>query len=94
MIPQAAITAWRKYVLWVGSDQVEQDLVLSRAICELYKNPLICEHLVFRGGTALHKLFFERAGRYSEDLDFVQVDAKPIGKISDAIRDTVRFLVM
>jgi predicted nucleotidyltransferase component of viral defense system len=59
MIPQTAITAWRKIANWGSSDQVEHDLVLSRAICELYTHPVICEQLVFRGGTALHKLFFE-----------------------------------
>lgn len=87
MISRAAITAWRKQVPWVGSDQVEHDLVLSRAICELYQHPLLKEQLVFRGGTALHKLFFEPAGRFSEDLDFVQATAQPIGNIITAIRD-------
>ena len=52
MIPQTAITAWRNITAWGGVDQVEHDLVLSRAICELYQDPLICEQLVFRGGTA------------------------------------------
>lgn len=87
MIPQAEIISWRNSAPWGGFDQVEHDLVLSRAICELYKHPLINENLVFRGGTALHKLFFERAGRFSEDLDFVQAKAAPIGKTVDAIRE-------
>jgi predicted nucleotidyltransferase component of viral defense system len=87
MIPQTAITAWRKIANWGSSDQVEHDLVLSRAICELYTHPVICEQLVFRGGTALHKLFFEHAGRFSEDLDFVQVNAEPIGETVNAIRE-------
>ncbi len=87
MIPQADIIDWRGKAPWSTPDQVEHDLVLSRAICELYQNPLISEGLVFRGGTALHKLFFERAGRFSEDLDFVQVKAEPIGETVTAIRD-------
>lgn len=86
MINEAAITAWRYMAPWPGSDQVEHDLVLSRAICELYKHPIIAQQLVFRGGTALHKLFFD-AGRFSEDLDFVQVNAGPIGEIVNAIRE-------
>ena len=86
MIPQAEIISWRNTAPWTGLDQVEHDLVLSRALCELYQDPLISERLVFRGGTALHKLFFERAGRFSEDLDFVQATAEPIGKTVDAIR--------
>ena len=87
MIPQNAITAWRKSVPWGSPDQVEHDLVLSRAICELYAHPIIAEQLVFRGGTALHKLFFDPAGRFSEDLDFVQAKAEPIGRTTDAIRE-------
>jgi len=67
MIPQAEIISWRNIAPWASFDQVEHDLVLSRAICELYKHPIVNENLVFRGGTALHKLFFERAGRFSED---------------------------
>jgi predicted nucleotidyltransferase component of viral defense system len=87
MIPQANIVDWRVQAPWSSSDQIEHDLVLSRALCELYSNPLINEGLVFRGGTALHKLYFDRAGRFSEDLDFVQVKAGPIGKMVTAIRD-------
>jgi predicted nucleotidyltransferase component of viral defense system len=86
MIPQTAITAWSKQVPWPGADQVEHDLVLSRAICELYQNSVIRENLAFRGGTALHKLFFDKAGRFSEDLDFVQIKAGPIGNVITAIR--------
>lgn len=86
MIPQTAITAWRNTARWGSPDQVEHDLVLSRAICELYQHPVVAESLVFRGGTALHKLFFDRAGRFSEDLDFVQVTAEPIGRTVNAIR--------
>ena len=29
MIPQANITAWRKFVPWSDDAQVEQDLILS-----------------------------------------------------------------
>lgn len=87
MIPQAEIISWRNIAPWGSFDQVEHDLVISRAICELYKHPLLRENLLFRGGTALHKLFFDRAGRFSEDLDFVQAKAEPIGKTVDAIRE-------
>ncbi len=86
MISQTAITAWRNVAPWGTPDQVEHDLVLSRVICELYNHPVIAQNLVFRGGTALHKLFFNPAGRFSEDLDFVQRHAEPIGNTVDAIR--------
>lgn len=86
MIPRANIIEWRDKAPWPANEQVEHDLVLSRAICELYKNPIIREQLLFRGGTALHKLYFQQGGRFSEDLDFVQLNPGPIGELIDAIR--------
>ncbi len=65
---------------------VEQDLVISRALICLYNNQHIKESLVFRGGTALNKLFLKPPARYSEDIDFVQRRAEPIGTTIDAIR--------
>ena len=53
MIPRASITAWRQVVPWPGDDQVEHDLVLSRAICELYQDPTVSKQLVFRGGDCI-----------------------------------------
>lgn len=89
MIPRAHVNAWRKIAPWPLSAQVEQDLVLSRALVEMYRRPEIAQGLVIRGGTALHKLFFQPAGRYSEDIDLVQRDAGPIGDLINAIRDAL-----
>lgn len=86
MIPRAHITAWRARAPWPTDAQVEQDLVLSRALVELYGNAAVARAVAFRGGTALHKLFFSKPGRYSEDIDLVQIGAGPIGPIIDAIR--------
>lgn len=86
MIPRANINAWRKVAPWPDSGQVEQDLVISRALIEMYKQPEIAKGLIFRGGTALHKIYFDPAGRYSEDIDLVQRDAGPIGNLVTAIR--------
>lgn len=89
MIPRAQITAWRASAPWPTDAQVEQDLVPSRAVVELFSNPTVAETMAFRGGTALHKLFLVRPGRYSEGIDLVQVDAGPIGSTLDAIRETL-----
>ena len=86
MIPKANITAWRRAAPWSSDWQVEQDLVLSRCLVELFNCPAIAEQAVFRGGTALHKLFFEPPGRYSEDIDLVQREAGPIGTLIEGIR--------
>jgi len=87
MIPNANIIEWQSVAPWPNTQLVEHDLILSKAICVLYQNPLIRENLVFRGGTALHKLFFKRSGRFSEDLDFVQIKAEPIGETVQAVRE-------
>ncbi|MCD6498226.1 MAG: nucleotidyl transferase AbiEii/AbiGii toxin family protein [Deltaproteobacteria bacterium] len=89
MIPRANITAWRTTAPWPDNTQVEQDLILSRALVTMYKHPVVAEHAVFRGGTALHKLFFDPAGRYSEDIDLVQRKAGPIGGLINAIREVL-----
>lgn len=89
MIPRAHITAWRARAPWPSNEQVEQDLVLSRALIAMFRHPVVAESAVFRGGTALHKLYFEVPGRYSEDIDLVQRDAGPIGDLVDAIREAL-----
>lgn len=86
MIPRAHVTHWRARAPWPTDAQVEQDLVLSRALVELFNDPALAGTLAFRGGTALHKLFLASPGRYSEDIDLVQQAAGPIGPIFDAVR--------
>ena len=87
MIPQASITAWRSVAPWADDAQVEQDLVLSRAVVELFSAVGLQDTIALRGGTALNKLFLRPAWRYSEDIDLVQTQTAPIGPILDAIRE-------
>lgn len=89
MIPINFITKWQRHSPWAYQSQVEQDLVLSRALVMLYQNPLIQESLAFRGGTALNKLYCDSTARYSEDIDLVQINSGPIGDIMTVIRDTI-----
>ena len=89
MIPRAHINAWRNVAPWPSNAHVEQDLVLSRALVELFRRPDIARGLIFRGGTALHKLFFQTAARYSEDIDLVQRTSGPIGPLISSIRDAL-----
>lgn len=87
MIPRAHIIAWQEHAPWADEGQVEQDLVLSRAIVELFSDPRAQGLLAFRGGTALHKIHLAPASRYSEDIDLVQVAAGPAKPIFDLVRD-------
>jgi predicted nucleotidyltransferase component of viral defense system len=72
--------------------QVEQDLILSRALVSIYSDEMLASSLAFRGGTALHKLYLGPQVRYSEDLDFVQVQPEPIGPVLTRLRDVLPFL--
>lgn len=90
MIPQAFINEWKnKKAPWTFSAQVEQDLILERLLVELYQDTYINERLVFRGGTALNKLFCKKAFRYSEDLDFTQYNAEPMGPLMTRVRKII-----
>lgn len=92
MIPKAYIDAWRSVAPWNESSQVEQDLVISRAIVEIFSNEYLKEHLAFRGGTALHKLYLNPQARYSEDIDLVQLKTAPAKPMLEAISDQLMFL--
>ncbi|MBI4040955.1 MAG: nucleotidyl transferase AbiEii/AbiGii toxin family protein [Deltaproteobacteria bacterium] len=86
MIPKDFITEWRKFTPWVSDAQVEQDLIVSRALIEIYKHPELSKTFAFRGGTALSKLYLKKSARYSEDIDLVQIKSEPIGLPLTALR--------
>ena len=89
MIPRDYITEWRSQAPWVQDFQVEQDLVISRALVAIFSHPLLKDALAFRGGTALYKLHLKPAARYSEDIDLVQVNAEPAGPMMEALRSVL-----
>src|SRR5690606_20055177 len=86
VIPRDFITEWRQTAPWIQDSQVEQDLILSRALVEIFAVPEAREALAFRGGTALYTLHLTPPARYSEDIDLVQIAAGPIGSVLDAMR--------
>ena len=86
MIPRMNIVAWGQTVPWVEQRQIEQDLIISRALVELFNAPPLQGQLRFRGGTALNKLHFPNPLRYSEDIDLVRTSAGPIGPVLQAVR--------
>ncbi|MBI3055192.1 MAG: nucleotidyl transferase AbiEii/AbiGii toxin family protein [Betaproteobacteria bacterium] len=92
MIPQAYLQEWRAKAPWPDLRQVEQDLVISRALCDLFTAPALAGKIAFRGGTAINKLLFRQPLRYSEDIDLVQTQLEPIGTTVDAIREALAWL--
>jgi predicted nucleotidyltransferase component of viral defense system len=92
LIPSAYIQAWSTKAPWADARQVEQDLIICRALCDLFNSPALKGRLAFRGGTAIHKLLFKQPLRYSEDIDLVQTQAEPIGTTVDAVRGGQRLV--
>ena len=86
MIPAQNIVAWGNVVPWADQRQVEQDLIISRALVEVFSNDMLREAVRFRGGTALSKLHFPKPMRYSEDIDLVRTSGGPIGPLLDGLR--------
>ena len=92
MIPVNQIRAWSNVAPWITDEQIEQDLVICRSLIEIFSDEFLAESLVFRGGTALHKLYLQPQPRYSEDIDLVQKSAGPVKQIIDHLRETLSFL--
>lgn len=92
MIPNAYIQGWSAIAPWPDPRQIEQDLIICRALCDLFNAPSLKGGIAFRGGTAINKLLFSKPLRYSEDIDLVQTRAEPIGATVDAIRDALSWL--
>jgi predicted nucleotidyltransferase component of viral defense system len=92
MIPQSYIIEWSQHVPWQTNEQVEQDLVICRALIEIFSDDWLAERLAFRGGTALHKLYLNPQPRYSEDIDLVQVRVEPIKETIQRLQSRLSFL--
>ena len=87
MITRNDITAWGIEHPWPETDQVEQDLLLSQAICVIADDSFLKDELALRGGTAFHKLLLQEPYRYSEYLDYVRTTEGGIGKVMRRLTD-------
>lgn len=92
MIPQAYIREWANAVPWQTTEQVEQDLVICRALVAIFSDEWLNASLAFRGGTALHKLYLQPQPRYSEDIDLVQIRTEPIKETVQRLQKCLEFL--
>ena len=102
MINRIAIQQWSEHAPWIDNAQIEQDLIICRALVAIFSDEFLASQLAFRGGTALHKLYLSPQPRYSEDIDLVQITPGPIkpimyrlGEVLDWLPDRVtkRYLV-
>jgi predicted nucleotidyltransferase component of viral defense system len=91
MIAKPYIAKWQDHAPWKEFAQVEQDLIISRALVEIFSDDFLRENLAFRGGTALHKLYLNPAPRYSEDIVLVQIKPGPIKPIMERLAEVITF---
>lgn len=89
MIFEDAIREWWNFCPWGEQRQVEQDLILHVMIKSIYSDPFLSSKLAFRGGTCFNKLYLKHPYRYSEDLDFVQIQAEKIGPVVDCLKEVL-----
>ena len=83
------IIAWANVAPWAEQRQIEQDLIISRALIEIFSDEFLKDELRFRGGTALNKLHFPEPLRYSEDIDLVRTTEGPIKDLLRRIREVL-----
>jgi hypothetical protein len=65
--------------------QVEQDLLLCRAMVALFDDSFLQSQIAMRGGTLLHKVHLAPPSRYSEDIDLVVVGNRPESHVRKAL---------
>lgn len=85
-ITRQDILAHQAIVPWAAQYQVEQDLLLCRAMVALFDDKFLSSQIAMRGGTLLHKVHLAPPARYSEDIDLVVVGTRPADHIRRAIR--------
>lgn len=81
---------WRGYAKQMGfakTEQAEKDYLQDLLLMELY-GVEHAEWLVFRGGTAIAKLY--NSGRFSEDLDFILSRAEDRAHVIQKVESGIR----
>jgi uncharacterized protein len=67
---------------------IEKDYALSYILAGIAKQPELSHSLIFKGGTALKKIFFGDY-RFSEDLDFSVINAPQAKKLENALHNAM-----
>ena len=84
-ITRRDVIAHQLVVPWPSQVQVEQDLLLCRAMAALFDDAFLQSQIAMRGGTLLHKVHLAPPARYSEDIDLVVVGNRPESHIRRAL---------
>lgn len=85
-LTQRDVLSHQNEVPWPSLRQVEQDLVLCRAVSAIFDDDFLNAQVAMRGGTLLHKVHLAPAARFSEDIDLVACGNRPEDHIRKALR--------
>jgi hypothetical protein len=61
LIPAAYVQAWNAKAPWPDARQVEQDLIICRALCDLFNAPVLNGKIAFRSTLEIE---FKKGGTY------------------------------
>jgi predicted nucleotidyltransferase component of viral defense system len=86
LITRRDILAHQAVVPWSAQYEVEQDLLLCRAMAALFDDNFLNSQIVMRGGTLLYKVHLAPPARYSEDIDLVVVGSRSEEHVRRAVR--------
>ena len=89
-ITRRDVIAHQSVVPWPSQIQVEQDLLLCRAMVALFDDSFLQSQIAMRGGTLLHKVHLAPPSRYSEDIDLVVAGDRPEGHIRKALNRVLK----
>jgi predicted nucleotidyltransferase component of viral defense system len=89
-ITRRDVIAHQSVVPWPHQFQVEQDLLLCRAMVALFDDRFLQSQIAMRGGTLLHKVYLAPPSRYSEDIDLIVVGNRPEGHIRKALNRVLK----
>ena len=89
-ITRRDVIAHQSVVPWPSQIQVEQDLLLCRAMAVLFADKFLQGQIAMRGGTLLHKVHLAPPSRYSEDIDLVVVGDRPEAHIRKALNRVLK----
>src|SRR3989338_2564787 len=89
-LTQRDILAHQQQVPWPNLRQIEQDLLLCRAMTALFDDGFLKTQVAMRGGTLLHKVHLAPAARYSEDIDLVVVGDRPESHVTKDLKRALR----
>jgi predicted nucleotidyltransferase component of viral defense system len=85
-LTQRDVLSHQVEVPWPNRRQVEQDLLLCRAMAAIFEDDFLRGQVAMRGGTLLHKVHLAPAARFSEDIDLVVCGDRPEDHIRKALR--------